>query len=83
MKDLRSGWNVLVVLLAFGITLGSNSATGAQLGRPASTSLVAGNSTIGFGSVAVGSSSALSDYIFNPTSSSITVTGATSSNADF
>jgi len=83
VKDLRSGWNVLVVLLAFGITLGSNSATGAQLGRPASTSLVAGNSTIGFGSVAVGSSSALSDYIFNPTSSSITVTGATSSNADF
>ena len=83
MRDLRSRWNTLVVLLALGSILGCSAVQARQRTVSGSTALVASSSAVEFGSVVVGSSALITDYISNPSSSNITISGATVSGSVF
>ncbi len=83
MRDLRSRWNTLVVLPALGLILGCSAVQGGPRTVSGSTALVASSSAVEFGSVVVGSSALFTDYISNPSSSSITISGATVSGSAF
>lgn len=83
MRDLSSRWNILVVLLALGSILGCSAVQGGPRTVRGSTTLVASSSTVEFGSVVVGSSALFTDYISNPTTSSITISGASASGSVF
>jgi Abnormal spindle-like microcephaly-assoc'd, ASPM-SPD-2-Hydin len=83
VRDLRSRSNTLVVLLALGSILGGSAVQGRQRTVSGSTALVAGRSAVEFGSVVVGSSALVTDYISNPSSSNITISGATVSGSVF
>jgi hypothetical protein len=83
VRDLRSRSNTLVVLLALGSILGGSAVQGRQRTVSGSTALVAGRSAVEFGSVVVGSKALVTDYISNPSSSNITISGATVSGSVF
>jgi Abnormal spindle-like microcephaly-assoc'd, ASPM-SPD-2-Hydin/Cep192 domain 4 len=83
VKDLRSRWNALIVLFAIGAMLGCSALEGGPRTIPGSTSLVASSPTVNFGTVVVGNSTAFTEFIFNPTTASVTITGATVAGGDF
>jgi Abnormal spindle-like microcephaly-assoc'd, ASPM-SPD-2-Hydin/Cep192 domain 4/HYDIN/CFA65/VesB-like, Ig-like domain len=63
--------------------LGCAALEGGPRTFPGSTSLVASSPTVNFGTVVVGNSTAFTEFISNPTTSMVTVTGATVSGGDF
>ena len=63
--------------------LGCAALEGRPQVNPGSTALVANDSSLDFGTVVVGNNIELSDYIFNPTTSSVTIDKAITSGTDF
>ena len=86
MRDLRSRWNLLVVVIALGLMAGC----GALQADPRSAqnensgqSLLANSPALNFGSVVVGNSLQADEYISNPTTSEVTITNAKASNVEY
>ena len=84
MKDLRSRWNLLVLLLAISSTLGCTAlAAGPHQASSESQNLEASSATVDFGTIVAGNTSAVTNYISNPTSSKISITRVAVSDANF
>ena len=87
MRDLRSRWKLPVVILALTTMVGCGALQAdprsAQQNQRDSEGLLANGRTLNFGPVVVGSSVQATEYIYNPTNSSVTVSNATTSTADY
>ena len=83
MKDLRSLQNLLAVLLILSSMVGCGALQGRPQSHPSSTSLVASDSSLDFGTVVVGNNAVRIDYISNPTNSSVTISRVVASGGDF
>ena len=87
MRDLRSRWNLVVVILALSALVGCGALQAdprtAQQNQRDTDGLWVNGRVLNFGEVVVGNRSQAVEYIYNPTSSSVTVNGATTSARDF
>ena len=87
MRDLRSLWNRLVVVLALATMVGCGALQAdprnSQQNGSNNASLVANGGSLNFRSVVVGNSGQATEYIYNPTNSSVTIATATASTGDF
>ena len=86
MRDLHSRWNLLVVILALGTLVGCG-ALQADPRTPQQTDLdnsglSATGGALNFGSVVVGSQVQAWEFVYNPTGSSVTITGANPGSKD-
>ena len=85
MRDLRSRWNLPVLLIAISFLAGCSALQADPHFHQDENndSLLANSPNLNFGSVVVGNSVQANEYVSNPTGSSVTITGAKASTGDF
>ncbi len=84
MRDLRSRWNLIIVILGVITTAGCGALQASSRGfQSNSETLLVSNSTLNFGTVVVGSSAQNFEYVSNRSNHSVTVTQVTVSNSNF
>src|SRR5579863_9330382 len=84
VRDLRSRWNLAVVVLAVSTFFGCGALQATPRSfQSESNGLYANSPGLNFGSAVVGTRVQAYEYLSNPTRSTVTITGATSTTADF
>ena len=84
--DLSSCWDrgaVLFLLIALGAMAGCQGVLGGNSSTPQSGRLLAGSSSLDFGTVVVGASKTLTVSLTNASTANVTITSSAASNADF
>jgi len=84
--DLSSRWDrgaVLFLLIAVGAMVGCQGVLGSNSSNPQNGRLLAGASSLDFGTVVVGTSKNLTVSLTNASAASVTIASAAASNADF
>src|SRR5579883_1706906 len=83
VRDLRSRWNLILVILSVIATAGCGALQAMPRGPQSGEGLEVSNSALDFGTVVVGSSAHNYEYVSNRTNQSVTITQVTVSDSSF